>query len=85
MASQHTLYHGTGCEKCFQTGMRGRLGLFEFLHVNDELRKVISQNPSVDAIADATDEGHVTLREDGVQKILKGETTLEEVFRVTQD
>ncbi|MCC6766078.1 MAG: type II secretion system ATPase GspE [Deltaproteobacteria bacterium] len=86
-ASGRTLYAGgAGCEACKQTGYRGRTGIHELLVVDDEIRGLIMKNADASAIRrTAVAAGMVTLREDGASKILAGETTIEEVLRVTQD
>ncbi len=79
------LVRGRGCDKCFNTGYRGRTGIFEILIVDDELRReILSGADSVTIGKMARDKGLVTLRDDGIQKALAGLTTLEEVLRVTQ-
>jgi type II secretion system protein E len=78
------LYHGRGCQECNQTGMKGRIGIFELLRITDSLRKLIAQRPTTDQILQAAPEDHVSMRHDGIEKILKGMTTPEEVIRVTQ-
>jgi len=82
-----TLYaSGAGCDACKQTGYRGRTGIHELLVVDDEIRALIMKNADASAIRRAAvDAGMVTLREDGATKVLAGETTLEEVLRVTQE
>jgi type IV pilus assembly protein PilB len=77
-------YHGTGCNDCMKTGMRGRMGIFELLRITDNLRQLISEKPSADQILKAASDDHVSMREDGIAKILTGQTTPEEVLRVTQ-
>ena len=79
-----TLYRGQGCKNCKQSGYRGRTGIFEFLLVNEEIKKLISEKASVQVIREAAKKtaGMVPLREDGVEKVLKGITTLKEVDRV---
>lgn len=78
------LYHGTGCDECNHTGMRGRIGIYELLRVTDSLRKLISERPTTDQILAAAPADHVSMRHDGIEKILAGITTPEEVLRVTQ-
>jgi general secretion pathway protein E len=81
-----TLYRGRGCEKCVFTGYRGRSGIFELLTVTDEIRKLILKRADSNQIREvARREGMNTLLEDGIQKIRTGVTTLNEVFRVTQE
>lgn len=78
------LYHGKGCSECNNTGMRGRIGIFELLRVGDKLRKLISSSPTTEEISRAAGDGFVCMRHDGIEKILAGTTTPEEVLRVTQ-
>ncbi len=77
-------YKGSGCKECSNTGYRGRTGLFELMLVNDEIRHLIVEKSSSDVIRQkAIENGMITLREDGWDKVLKGITTVEEVGRVT--
>jgi type IV pilus assembly protein PilB len=79
-----TLCRGQGCKNCKQSGYRGRTGIFELLLVNEEIKKLISERASVQVIREVAKKtaGMVPLREDGVEKVLKGITTLKEVDRV---
>jgi type IV pilus assembly protein PilB len=73
-----------GCNRCFNTGYSGRIGLFEVLPVSREIRRLILDHASADAIRDeAIASGTRNLREDGRLKVLAGLTTIEEVERVT--
>jgi type IV pilus assembly protein PilB len=73
-----------GCERCNQTGYRGRLGIFEILIMNEEIRSLILKRASADEIAAvAVGKGMKRLREDGLEKIRLGLTSPEEVLRVT--
>jgi general secretion pathway protein E len=77
---------GAGCAGCKQTGYRGRTGIHELLVVDDDIRALIMKNTDAAAIRRAaTAAGMPTLREDGAAKVLAGDTTIEEVLRVTQD
>ncbi len=78
------LYHGVGCEDCMRTGMRGRTGIYELLRITDSLRQVIVTRPTVEDILKKSPADHVSMRHDGIAKILQGITTVEEVLRVTQ-
>ena len=79
------LYKGKGCDNCKHTGYSGRLGIFEFLRMSDGIRKLITERASSDEIrAAAIRDGMKTLRDDGIDKALRGITTLEEVLRVTE-
>jgi type II secretory ATPase GspE/PulE/Tfp pilus assembly ATPase PilB-like protein len=64
--------------------MRGRVGIFELLRIGDKLRKLISSSPTTEEISKTAGDGFVSMRHDGIEKILAGMTTPEEVLRVTQ-
>jgi type IV pilus assembly protein PilB len=75
---------GSGCETCSGTGYKGRAGLYEVMALSPELRRLILRGGSVAEIRDqAVSEGMLTLRMDGMEKIKKGVTTLEEVIKET--
>jgi type II secretion system protein E len=79
------VWHGTGCEQCRQQGYQGRKGIYELLVVSEAIRPLIMNRSSATAIAQrAMDAGMRTLRNDGWIKVKGGETTIEEVLRVTQ-
>jgi general secretion pathway protein E len=80
------LSRGRGCEQCSFTGFFGRLGIFELLVVDDDIRRLILKNSDANEIRKvARQHGMNTLMEDGTQKIKEGTTTLSEVLRVTQE
>jgi type IV pilus assembly protein PilB len=77
-------YRGKGCEKCNRTGYKGRLGLFELLIMNDEMRDLVMRNASTEDLREAARRnGMVTLRESGMEGVFSGTTTAEEVIRET--
>jgi general secretion pathway protein E len=79
------LYKGMGCENCLQTGYLGRTGIFELLIVDDDIKEMMTTRCAAHTIKQAAvEKGMSTLRDDGLRKALAGETTLEEVCRVTQ-
>ncbi len=76
--------YGEGCSQCRGTGYLGRTGIFEVMELNDRIRDIIRDKADVELIRKAAiGDGMVGLREAAVQKMLKGETTLDEVIRVT--
>jgi general secretion pathway protein E len=76
---------GTGCERCGETGYRGRIGLYELLVMSDTIRHEIAVGADANVIrAQAIREGMKTLREDALEKLAAGMTTPEEVVRVTR-
>jgi general secretion pathway protein E len=81
-----TLYKPIGCTACGGLGYRGRLAIIEFLLMTDPIRKLIMAHASAGVIETlAREEGMMTLYENGLQKVLQGVTTLEEVMRVTAE
>ncbi len=77
-------YRGRGCEFCNNTGYKGRVGLFELMVINNQIRDMIIENASTDELRDAAREnGMVTLRDAGMKAALSGTTTAEEVIRET--
>jgi type II secretory ATPase GspE/PulE/Tfp pilus assembly ATPase PilB-like protein len=75
---------GKGCPACRQTGYRGRLGTFELLTIDEQIRRLIQSRTTAAEIKDAAvRSGMRTLRDDGVAKVLAGITTTSEVERVT--
>lgn len=83
---QCTLYKGKGCTTCQFTGMRSRIALYEVLAVTQEIRTLILDSTTAGEIQDvASKQGMKTLREAGLLKVIQGQTTVEEVLRVTSD
>src|SRR5262249_38130936 len=77
-------HYGRGCDRCNNTGFKGRMGLFELVVVNDDVRDLISQGASTDELRNACKKhGMTTLRESGLQALFAGLTTIEEVVRET--
>jgi general secretion pathway protein E len=80
------VYRGAGCENCFNTGFFGRVGIFELMELNEEIRAQIMRNEDATKItSSARRNGMRNLREDGWLKVRRGVTTAEEVTRVTQE
>ena len=78
-------FRGKGCDKCRKTGYSGRLGIYELLVMNDNLRDMVTSNPDVTHLRKLCRErGLVTLRQDGFDKVMKGLTTIDEILRVTE-
>ena len=76
---------GAGCDRCFQTGYRGRTGVYELMLINEEIQDLIYKRQSAGVIKKAAlNAGLQTLRMDGARKVLAGTTTIPEVLRVTQ-
>ncbi len=84
-SSKVTTYKGTGCKLCHQTGYKGRLGVFEVLEVSKEIRSLIAKKSDAEIInQQALKEGMRSMLEDAMIKVQKGQTTIEEVIRVTK-
>jgi type II secretion system protein E len=78
-------WRGAGCEECRQLGYQGRKGIYELLILNESIRPlVLNRAPATTIAQKAIEEGMRTLRTDGWNKVKNGETTIEEVLRVTQ-
>jgi type IV pilus assembly protein PilB len=76
-------YRGQGCDYCRGTGYRGRTGIFELLPVTDPLRGLIVRRAAANEIkAHAIRDGMRTLREDGLEKVMSGISTIDEILRV---
>ena len=83
-AKTKKFYYGRGCERCNNTGYKGRMGLFELLIMNDTLRELITSEVSLDELtAVARTQGMRTLRESGMLAIHTGQSTVDEVARET--
>jgi type II secretory ATPase GspE/PulE/Tfp pilus assembly ATPase PilB-like protein len=86
LSADTELYRGRGCETCTWTGYYGRQGVFELLAVDDDLRRLVLRNADAGELRRrARESGMKTLLEDGAEKVRRGVTTLQEVFRVTQE
>jgi type II secretory ATPase GspE/PulE/Tfp pilus assembly ATPase PilB-like protein len=80
------LYKGKGCDACKNSGYAGRLGIYELLHVSDEIKKSVVARAAANEIKKiALKEGMRTLRDDGMDKLKRGITTVEELLRVTAE
>ncbi len=82
---ERAVYKAVGCENCFNTGYRGRLGIFEIMVLTERLKSLVLKTFDSNRIKnEAVQQKMRTLRQDGMQKVLNGLTTVEEVLRVTQ-
>ena len=81
-----TAYQAVGCEQCLHTGYAGRTGIHELFALDDEMHRVIMTGADATELhAAARRQGMITLYEDGLRKVVAGQTSMEEVLRVTQD
>ncbi len=84
LIGQQQFFTGARCDKCAHTGYKGRKGIHELLHASDPIKELITQNvPSIVLKQKAIELGMSTLREDGIQNIFEGNTTIEEVLKYT--
>jgi len=84
LANEVTPMKGRGCDRCNQTGYKGRVGLYEVMEIAEELRELILVGASgLELRRKAIDEGMITLRQSGLRKVKEGVTTIEEVVRET--
>ncbi len=83
-ARKYKFYYGKGCARCNNSGYKGRIGIYEFLIMTDEIRDAIAAEASADDIRDiARQQGMTTLREAGLKLIFDGLTTIDEIVRET--
>lgn len=76
---------GPGCDKCNESGYRGRIGFFEIFEVNARIRQAITERKTTRELLSLASKSHVSMRNDGIGKASVGKTTIEEVLRATQD
>ncbi|MFQ5461175.1 MAG: GspE/PulE family protein [Phycisphaerae bacterium] len=81
-----TVFRGAGCRECRHSGYRGRVGIYELLMINEEIREMILRRKSAGELLEVARNKHglKVMREDGLAKVLKGFTTIEEINRVTK-
>lgn len=78
-------YEGQGCTKCENTGYKGRVLIDEILEIDEELKKIVSTNPTIDAIREtANRQNMISMKQDGILKALEKKTSISEIIRVTQ-
>jgi general secretion pathway protein E len=85
ISSDDVIYQSNGCSACLQTGYRGRTGIYEMIEVDEALSIMIHDGASQPQLEHYCRTRSHSLREDGIRKVLQGETTLDEVLRVTRD
>ena len=84
MLKNATFYNPTGCSKCNYTGFKGRIAIHELFVPDQELKKLIIENAPAQKLREvAINKGFTTLKQDGILKVLKGETTLKQILAVT--
>ena len=79
-----TLFKGRGCDKCNNTGYKGRLGIYEIIQITKDIRDLIDKNANEEEILNKANElGMKSIKQDAAYKVLDGQTTVEEMLRVT--
>ncbi len=82
---EHT-FSGKGCARCGRTGYAGRVGVYEFVVINDDLREVVATSPSISHLRDFARENNLkSIRYDALRKVREGMTTIDEVVRISED
>ncbi|MDF1498673.1 MAG: GspE/PulE family protein [Patescibacteria group bacterium] len=80
------IFQGRGCSECKKSGTSGRIGVYEVLSMTPEIEAIMSSKISdTDIEKEAKNQGMITMKQDGILKVLKGKTTIEEVLRVTEN
>lgn len=85
VSGDDVIYQSNGCPACLQTGFRGRTGIYEMIEIDDSLSTMIHDGTSQTKLERYCRTQSRSLREDGIRKMVQGETTLDEVLRVTRD
>ena len=79
------LAKGKGCDKCGDTGNKGRMGIFEIMEMDREVGSLVLKNaPDTELMEQAKKSGMITLKQDGYIKAIQGDIPIEEVYRVVQ-
>jgi general secretion pathway protein E len=79
------IYRAEGCDHCLQTGYTGRTGIYELIEINENLRTKIHDGADEQSMVTQARQHTPSIRQDGVRRILQGDTSVEEVLRVTQE
>lgn len=84
--NKYTTYEAVGCKECGDIGYKGRMGIYEVLPMLDELQQVLfSKQPAHKIYEQAAKVGMITMKQDGILKVIRGETTMDEIIRVTTE
>ena len=85
LGSQPVIYHPVGCQHCNHQGFVGRTGIYELVELNNDIRQMIHENSSEIEMEKVIRRTMPSMRDDGIRRVLKGETSLDEVLRVTRE
>ena len=84
LGQQASMFRAQGCTECDQVGYRGRLGIYELVVMDDGLRRLVHDQVSENDLTDYARKNSRSLMQNGFERVIEGQTTLDEVFRVTQ-
>ena len=85
-AISSTLYRGRGCRVCGNSGFQGQIGIYEFFRITDAIRELILREATVGEVRKkAIEDGMTTMFQDGLDKVERGVTTIEEILRVVNE
>ena len=86
-AEEHTIYraHADGCDQCLNLGYHGRTGIYEFIVLDEPMRTLIHDSADEQTLIKQARKNSTSIRQDGVRRILNGDTSIDEVIRVTQE
>ena len=86
LSGEAKFYRGKGCKECNGSGFKGRIAIYEVLEIDDEFQRIISEKGENETELKemAKEQGMLTMKQDGILKVLKGMTTLSEIERVTE-
>ena len=82
-SGEHVIFKPKGCERCNYSGYRGRTGIYELIEIDSEMRALIHSGAGEQEMLDAARSRYPGILEDGRRRVLAGETSMEEVLRVT--
>ncbi len=86
LGDEAPMYRGLGCDECKQSGYWGRTAIHEFILMDDEIRNhIVSKTPANELRQAAIDKGMISLRQEGIEKVRQGITTMDEILRVTEE
>jgi len=85
MTNPPIIYEHNGCDECHGTGYSGRTGIYELIHIDETLRSLIHNNAAEQEITSYTNSKWTNLRQDGLRRVLAGDTSIDELLRVTQE
>ena len=83
--ADHLIFAGTGCDQCHHSGYKGRAAIYEFIDIDQNLQSLIHEGADDQTMRQSVEHRCAPIRKDGVRRVLAGETSVEEVLRVTSE